>query len=89
MTSLLFADDVVLLASSAWDPHHVLGLLAAERKTAGMGIRASYTLPGHFGLLPQLGMSYWGEKGGGFEIQERFGDLQAMSETTVVKRRWN
>lgn len=86
MTSLLFADDVVLLASSAWDPHHVLGLLAAEFKAAGMGIRASYTLPGHFGLLPQLGMSYLGKKGGGFEMQERFGDLQAMSETIVVKR---
>lgn len=41
ISSLLFADDVVMLASSSQDLRHVLGRLAAECEAAGMTIRTS------------------------------------------------
>ncbi|KAI3359031.1 hypothetical protein L3Q82_015433 [Scortum barcoo] len=41
ISSLLFADDVVLLASSGQDLQHVLGWFAAECEAAGMRISTS------------------------------------------------
>ena len=41
MSSLLFADDVVLLAPSSQDFQHVLGWFAAECEAAGMRISTS------------------------------------------------
>ena len=47
IASLLFADDVVLMASSAVDPQHSLGQFAAECKAAGMRISTSKSEEGH------------------------------------------
>ncbi|KAI3351087.1 hypothetical protein L3Q82_005653 [Scortum barcoo] len=41
ISSLLFADDVVLLASSGQDLQHILGRFAAECEAAGMRISTS------------------------------------------------
>ncbi|KAK3505719.1 hypothetical protein QTP70_020512 [Hemibagrus guttatus] len=41
ISSMIFADDVVLLASSSLDLQHALGRFAAERKVAGMRVSTS------------------------------------------------
>ena len=61
MTSFqLFADDVILLASSDCDPQHALGKFAAECQVAGMRVSTSKSedmvyLLENGGFLPIVG----------------------------------
>ncbi|KAI3376582.1 hypothetical protein L3Q82_016462 [Scortum barcoo] len=54
ISSLLFADDVVLLASSSQDLQHVLERFAAECEAAGMRI-STLQIRGHGGTRPEKG----------------------------------
>ncbi|KAI3376749.1 hypothetical protein L3Q82_000352 [Scortum barcoo] len=64
ISSLLFADDVVLMASSGQDLQHVLERFAAECEAAGMRISTSKQIRGH-GSRPEKGgsaLSRWVER---------------------------
>ena len=89
LSSLLFADDVVVLAPSHQDLKHALGRFAAECEAAGMRISTSKS---ETMILSQKRVAFPLQVGGEFLPQvEEFKYLRVLftSEERMERKGWN